>query len=60
MKRHHWCASHTDFALDRITVKSPADVAPAIQQAASESYRPLAAVMHSRDLIAATPNWRPA
>lgn len=49
-----------DFALDRITVKSPADVAPAIQQAASESYRPLAAVMHSRDIIAATPDWRPA
>jgi len=52
-----------DFALDRITVKSPADVAPAIQQAAdagthfflvdipAESYGPLATVMHGRDVL---------
>jgi ABC transporter substrate binding protein (PQQ-dependent alcohol dehydrogenase system) len=54
---------NTDFALDRIAVKSPADVTPAIQQAAdagthfflidapAQAYRPLAAAMHGRDVL---------
>jgi ABC transporter substrate binding protein (PQQ-dependent alcohol dehydrogenase system) len=54
---------NTDFALDRIAVKSAADVAPAVQQAANagthfflvdvpaEAYRPLAAAMHGRDVL---------
>jgi ABC transporter substrate binding protein (PQQ-dependent alcohol dehydrogenase system) len=53
----------TDFALDRIAVRSPADVAPAIKQAAdagtrfflvdapAEAYGPLAAAMHGRDVL---------
>jgi ABC transporter substrate binding protein (PQQ-dependent alcohol dehydrogenase system) len=54
---------NTDFALDRIAVKSPADVAPAIKQAAdagthfflvdapAEAYPPLAAAMRGRDVL---------
>jgi ABC transporter substrate binding protein (PQQ-dependent alcohol dehydrogenase system) len=54
---------NTDFALDRIAVKSQADVAPAIKQAAdagthfflvdapAEAYPPLAAAMHGRDVL---------
>jgi ABC transporter substrate binding protein (PQQ-dependent alcohol dehydrogenase system) len=54
---------NTDFALDRITVKSPADVAPAVQQAAAagthfflidapaDAYRPLADAIHGRDVL---------
>ncbi len=54
---------NTDFALDRIAVKSPVDVTPAVQQAAvagthfflidapAEAYRPLAAAMHGRDVL---------
>lgn len=53
----------TDFALDRIAVRSPADVAPAIKQAAdagthfflvdapAEAYAPLAATMRGRDVL---------
>lgn len=53
----------TDFALERMAVESPADVAPAIKQAAdagihfflvdapAEAYRPLAAAMHGRDVL---------
>ena len=53
----------TDFALDRITVKSAADVAPAVLQAAdagthfflidapAEAYQPLAAAVHGRDVL---------
>jgi ABC transporter substrate binding protein (PQQ-dependent alcohol dehydrogenase system) len=54
---------NTDFALDRITVKSPADLAPAVRAAAdagthfflvdapAEAYRPLAAAMRGRDVL---------
>jgi ABC transporter substrate binding protein (PQQ-dependent alcohol dehydrogenase system) len=54
---------NTDFSLDRIEVKSQADVTAAIQQAADagtrfflldapmEAYRPLAAAMHGRDVL---------
>ena len=54
---------NTDFTLDRIVVKSPADVAPAVVQAAdagthfflidapAEAYRPLAAGLRGRDLL---------
>ena len=54
---------NTDFTLDRIVVKSPVDVAPAIQQAAdagthfflidapADAYRPLAAAVRGRDLL---------
>lgn len=54
---------NTDFTLDRIVVKSPADVAPAILQAAdtgthfflidapADAYRPLAAAVRGRDLL---------
>jgi ABC transporter substrate binding protein (PQQ-dependent alcohol dehydrogenase system) len=54
---------NTDFALDRIEVKSPADVAAAIQQAADagthfflvdapmEAYRSLAAAVRGRDVL---------
>lgn len=54
---------NTDFALDRITVDSSADVAPAILQAAdagthfflvdvpADAYRPLAAAVRSRDVL---------
>jgi ABC transporter substrate binding protein (PQQ-dependent alcohol dehydrogenase system) len=54
---------NTDFTLDHITVKSPADVAPAVVQAAdagthfflidapAEAYRPLAAAVRGRDLL---------
>jgi ABC transporter substrate binding protein (PQQ-dependent alcohol dehydrogenase system) len=53
----------TDFALDRIAVKSPAEVATAIKQAAdsgthfflvdapAEAYPPLAAAMHGSDVL---------
>jgi ABC transporter substrate binding protein (PQQ-dependent alcohol dehydrogenase system) len=53
----------TDFSLDRIAVKSPADVAAAIKQAAdagthfflvdapAEAYAPVAAAMHGRDVL---------
>ncbi len=53
----------TDFTLDRVTVKSPADVAPAVLQAAdtgthfflidapADAYRPLAAAVRDRDLL---------
>ena len=53
----------TGFTLDRIAVKSSADVAPAIKQAAdagthfflvdapTEAYPPLAAAMHGRDVL---------
>jgi ABC transporter substrate binding protein (PQQ-dependent alcohol dehydrogenase system) len=53
----------TDFALDRIAVKSSADVAPAIKQAAdagthfflidapAEAYPPLATAMRGRDVL---------
>jgi ABC transporter substrate binding protein (PQQ-dependent alcohol dehydrogenase system) len=54
---------NTDFTLDRIVVKSPADVAPAVVQAAdtgthfflidapADAYRPLAAAVRGRDLL---------
>jgi ABC transporter substrate binding protein (PQQ-dependent alcohol dehydrogenase system) len=54
---------NTDFTLDRIVVKSPADVAPAVLQAAdagthfflidapADAYRPLAAAVRGRDLL---------
>ena len=54
---------NTDFTLDRVTVKSPADVAAAVLQAAdagthfflidtpAEAYRPLAAAVRGRDLL---------
>jgi ABC transporter substrate binding protein (PQQ-dependent alcohol dehydrogenase system) len=54
---------NTDFTLDRIVVKSPAEVAPAVLQAAdagthfflidapTEAYRPLAAAVRGRDLL---------
>src|SRR5580658_2460424 len=54
---------NTDFTLDRVTVKSPADVAPAILQAANagtrfflidaaaDAYPPLAAAVRGRDLL---------
>ena len=54
---------NTDFTLDRIVVKSPVDVAPAVQQAAdagthfflidapADAYRPLAAAVRGRDLL---------
>jgi ABC transporter substrate binding protein (PQQ-dependent alcohol dehydrogenase system) len=54
---------NTDFTLDRIAVKSPAEVAPAVLAAAdagthfflidapTEAYKPLAAVMHGRDVL---------
>jgi hypothetical protein len=54
---------NTDFALARIAVKSAADMAPAVQQAAdagthfflidapAQAYRPLAAAMHGRDVL---------
>jgi ABC transporter substrate binding protein (PQQ-dependent alcohol dehydrogenase system) len=54
---------NTDFTLDRIAVKSPADVAPAIKQAADAgthfflvdapkaAYAVLAAAMHGRDVL---------
>jgi ABC transporter substrate binding protein (PQQ-dependent alcohol dehydrogenase system) len=54
---------NTDFTLDRVVVKSPADVAPAVLQAAdagthfflidapAEAYRPLAAAVRGRDLL---------
>jgi ABC transporter substrate binding protein (PQQ-dependent alcohol dehydrogenase system) len=54
----------TDFALERITVKSPAEVAPAVQQAIeargihfflvdapAEAFKPLAAAVHGRDAL---------
>ncbi len=53
----------TDFKLDRISVKSPADVAMAVQLAAAsgthfflvdapaEAYQPLAAALHGRDVL---------
>jgi ABC transporter substrate binding protein (PQQ-dependent alcohol dehydrogenase system) len=53
----------TDFSLDRIAVKSPADVPAAIKQAAdagthfflvdapAEAYAPVAAAMHGRDVL---------
>jgi ABC transporter substrate binding protein (PQQ-dependent alcohol dehydrogenase system) len=53
----------TDFTLDRIVVKSPADVAPAVLQAAdngthfflidapADAYRPLAVAVRGRDLL---------
>jgi ABC transporter substrate binding protein (PQQ-dependent alcohol dehydrogenase system) len=53
----------TDFTLDRIVVKSPADVAPAVLQAAddgthfflidapADAYRPLAAAVRGRDVL---------
>jgi ABC transporter substrate binding protein (PQQ-dependent alcohol dehydrogenase system) len=53
----------TDFALERMSVESPAAVAPAIKQAAdagthfflvdapAEAYPPLAAAMHGRDVL---------
>lgn len=54
---------NTDFTLDRIEMKSPADVAQAVLQAAdagthfflidapAEAYRPLAAAVRGRDLL---------
>src|ERR1700680_2219212 len=55
---------NTEFALERITVKSPADVAPAVAQAMEqkgihfflidapgEAYRPLAAAVKGRDAL---------
>jgi ABC transporter substrate binding protein (PQQ-dependent alcohol dehydrogenase system) len=54
---------NTDFTLDRVTVKSAADVAPAVLQAAdagthfflidapADAYRPLAAAARGRDLL---------
>lgn len=54
---------NTDFTLDRVVVKSPAEVAPAVLQAAdtgthfllidapAEAYRPLAAAVRGRDLL---------
>jgi ABC transporter substrate binding protein (PQQ-dependent alcohol dehydrogenase system) len=54
---------NTDFSLDRITVKSAAEVAPAVLQAAEagthfflidapvDAYRPLAAALHGRDVL---------
>ena len=54
---------NTDFTLDHITVKSSADVAPAVQQAAdagihlflidapADAYQPLATAMHGRDVL---------
>jgi ABC transporter substrate binding protein (PQQ-dependent alcohol dehydrogenase system) len=54
---------NTDFTLDHIAVKSSADVAPAVQQAAdagthlflidapTDAYQPLATAMHSRDVL---------
>src|SRR5580692_11069250 len=54
---------NTDFTLDRIVVKSPADVASAVLQAAdagahfflidapADAYRSLAAAVHGRDLL---------
>ncbi len=54
---------NTDFTLDRIIAKSPADVAPAVLEAANagihfflidapaEAYKPLAAAMHGRDVL---------
>src|SRR5580700_1444482 len=54
---------NTDFTLDRIAVKSPADVAQAVLQAAdagtrfflidvpADAYRPLAAAVRGRDLL---------
>jgi ABC transporter substrate binding protein (PQQ-dependent alcohol dehydrogenase system) len=54
---------NTDFTLDRISVKSAADVAMAVQLAAAsgthfflidapaEAYQPLAAAMHGRDVL---------
>jgi ABC transporter substrate binding protein (PQQ-dependent alcohol dehydrogenase system) len=54
---------NTDFTLGRIVVKSPVDVAPAVQQAADsgthfflidapvDAYRPLAAAVRGRDLL---------
>lgn len=53
----------TDFALERLSVGSPAAVAPAVKQAAdagthfflvdasAQAYQPLAAVMHGRDVL---------
>jgi ABC transporter substrate binding protein (PQQ-dependent alcohol dehydrogenase system) len=54
---------NTDFTLDRISVKSPAEVAPAVLAAAdagthfflidapAEAYAPLAAALHGRDVL---------
>jgi ABC transporter substrate binding protein (PQQ-dependent alcohol dehydrogenase system) len=54
---------NTDFTLDRISVKSPADVAMAVQLAAAsgthfflidapaDAYQPLAAATHGRDVL---------
>ena len=58
------CANlKTDFALERITVKSPEEVAPAVQQAMArdihmflvdapaEAFKPLAAAVHGHDAL---------